>query len=115
MPYIELDNDGLFQNDGRIFATQAGGQNWLNLSSGLDGSSVTGIYPDPDRGSHAAYAVTLTGVFFSPDTIALAESGQTVWTNITSNLTSIQYNPFGNATYQQSVLAQFFVRPGQCR
>ena len=72
--------------------TQAGGQGWTDISSGLDGSSVVGIYPDPDRGSHAAYAVTKTGVFFSPDTTGLAAAGQTVWTNITSNLTSIQYD-----------------------
>ena len=92
---------------GHIFATQAGGQGWTDLSSGLDGASVVGIYPDPDRGSHAAYAVTLTGVFFSADTIGLAKAGQTVWTNISSNLTSLQHNPFGNATYRQSVLAGF--------
>ncbi len=92
---------------GHIFITQAGGQGWTNISSGLDGASIVGIYPDPNRGSHAAYAVTLTGVFYSPDTVGLAAAGQTVWTSITNNLTAIQRNPFGNATYQQSVLAGF--------
>ena len=105
-PFIDSRNGTKF-NDGHIFFTQAGGQGWTDASRGLDGSTVVGIYPDPDRGSHAAYAVTLTGVFYSPDTVALAASGRTVWTNITSNLTSIQRNPFGNPAYQQSVLAPF--------
>jgi hypothetical protein len=74
---------------GQIYVTQAGGSGWTNISSGLDGASVVGIYPDPNRGSHAAYAVTLTGVFYSADTIALSKGGETVWTNITSNLTSM--------------------------
>ena len=103
--------DGLKYNDGHIYLTEAGGQGWTNVSKGLDGSSVVGIYPAPDRGSHAAYAVTLGGVFYSPDTIGLAASGQTVWTNITSNLAAIQHNPFGNATYQESVLAGFSYVP----
>ena len=59
---------------GHIYASQAGGQGWTDLSSGLDGASVVGIYPDPNRGSHAAYAVTLTGVFYSADTVGLAAS-----------------------------------------
>jgi subtilisin-like proprotein convertase family protein len=104
---LATGTDGLPQNAGHIYLTVAGGNGWTDASSGLDGASVVGIYPAPDRGSHAAYAVTLTGIFYSPDTVALAQSGGTVWTNITSNLTSIQYNPFGNATYQQSVLAGF--------
>ena len=89
--------------------TQAGGQGWVDISAGLDGSSVVGIYPDPDRGSHAAYAVTLTGVFYSPDIVGLATA--TVWTNITSNLTTLHYNAFGNPAYQQSVLAGFSYVP----
>jgi hypothetical protein len=92
---------------GQIYITEAGGQGWTNISSGLDGASVVGIYPDPNRGSHAAYAVTLTGVFYSADTVALAASGGPVWTAITNNLTSIQHNPFGNTLYQESVLAPF--------
>jgi subtilisin-like proprotein convertase family protein len=98
-------------NDGQIFVTQAGGQGWTNISNGLDGSSIVGIYPDPDRGSHAAYAVTKTGIFYSPDTIGLAGAGQTVWTNITSNLTSLDFDAFNNPAYQQSVLAGFSYTP----
>jgi Bacterial Ig-like domain len=74
---------------GQIYVSEAGGSGWTNISSGLDGGSVVGIYPDPNRGSHAAYAVTLTGVFYSADTTGLANAGETVWTNITTNLTSM--------------------------
>ena len=109
-PYID-PVDGLKYNDGKVFFTQAGGQGWINASQGLDGSSVVGIYPAPDRGSHAAYAVTLTGIFYSPDTVALAGSGQAVWTNITGNLGSIQRAAFGNPAYQQSAFAPFNYNP----
>ncbi len=109
-PYIDL-NDGLLYNDGKIYVTQAGGSGWMDISSGLDGSSVVGIYPDPDRGSHAAYAVTLTGIFFSSNTVGLAESGQTVWTNITSNIPALSTNAFGNPALQESVLTGFGYTP----
>ena len=45
-PYID-PLDGLKFNDGKIYVTQAGGQGWQDISSGLDGSSVVGIYPAP--------------------------------------------------------------------
>jgi subtilisin-like proprotein convertase family protein len=92
---------------GHIFVTRTGGQGWTDISSGLDGGSVIAIYTNPNRGSHEAYAVTLNGVFYSPDTIGLSAAGQTVWTNITGNLAQIQGNPFGNALLGQSVLATF--------
>ena len=94
-------------SQGHIYLTEASGQGWTDISKGLDGASIVGIYPDPNRGSHAAYAVTLTGVFYSPDTVALSQAGKTVWTNITSNLESIQRNAFGSSLYQQSVFANF--------
>src|SRR5262249_31043605 len=56
---------------GKIFVTQTGGgsagQNnaWTNISGGLDGSPVLKIIADPTRGSHAAYAVTQKGVYFT--------------------------------------------------
>jgi subtilisin-like proprotein convertase family protein len=99
-------------SQGHIYVTQGGGNNWTDISSGLDGSSIVGIYPDPNRGSHAAYAVTLNGVYYSPDTIGLSQAGQTVWTSITNNLTSIQYNPFGDPQFAQSVLAGFNANTG---
>jgi subtilisin-like proprotein convertase family protein len=101
----ETDADGLLFSDGHIFVTRAGGQGWTDISRGLDGSSIVGIYPSPDRGSHAAYAVTLTGVFYSPDTIT------TPWTNITSNIPALQRAVYGNPANLQSVLAGFSYTP----
>jgi subtilisin-like proprotein convertase family protein len=92
---------------GNIFVTNDGGKDWMNISSGLDGSSVSAIYTNPNRGSHQAYAVTLNGVFYSSDTLGLAAAGKTVWTNITNNLSQIQYSPFGQAILGQAVLATF--------
>ena len=80
-------------NGGNIFVTTTGGQGWTNISSGLDGSSVVAIYTNPNRTSHEAYAVTLNGVFYSPDTIGLSAAGKVVWTNITNNLSQIQHQP----------------------
>ena len=94
-------------NGGNIFVTNDGGKDWMNISSGLDGSSVSAIYTNPNRGSHEAYAVTLNGVFYSPDTIGLAAAGRMVWTNITNNLPQIQHSPFGQAILGQAVLATF--------
>ena len=104
-PDLYRDGAGLYYNDAHIYVTQAGGQGWTDISKGLDGSSIVGIYPDPNRGSHAAYAVTLTGVFYSPDSLT------TAWTNITANLPSLLRDPFGNPAYQQSVLAGFSYTP----
>ena len=60
---------------GQIYVTQDGGgsggsNNWINISAGLDGSSVRSIITDPIRGSHDAYAVTTNGVFYMADSIA---------------------------------------------
>ena len=54
---------------GQIYVTQDGGgsgasNNWINISLGLDGAPVQSIITDPTRGSHDAYAVTTTGVFY---------------------------------------------------
>ena len=64
---------------GQIYVTQDGGgsgtsNNWLNISTGLDGSAVQSIITDPTRGSHDAYAVTTTGVFYLEDSILLANN-----------------------------------------
>ena len=55
---------------GHIFVSQTGGGGgaanaWTDISNGLDGSPVAEIVADPDRGSHAAYAVTSGGVSVS--------------------------------------------------
>ena len=53
---------------GQIYIGQDGGgsgnsNNWINVSTGLDGSKVESIVTDPMRGSHEAYAVTQKGVY----------------------------------------------------
>jgi len=107
-----MEPDGLFQNDGRIFVTQAGGKGWMNISSGLDGSSVVGIYPDPGprqpcglrRHSHRRLLQRRHdrpgGV--RPD--GLDQHHQQ------PQLDPVQ--PVRNANYQQSVLAQFLGQNG---
>ena len=88
---------------GQVFVTQDGGgsgasNNWFNISLGLDGSSVQSIITDPARGSHDAYAVTATGVFYLQDSILLANdptNAALAWVNITANLKSLAYSIFG--------------------
>ena len=85
---------------GQIYVTQDGGgagttNDWINISAGLDGSAVQSIITDPTRGSHAAYAVTATGVFYNPDTIPSASNPTPTWTDITSNIHDLQYSIFG--------------------
>lgn len=81
-------------------ASIGGGNAWINISSGITGS-VQRIVTDPNRGSHDAYAITNSGVFYNPDTSA----ANTSWQNITSNLFSLQTNPFGDVNQQQQLMA----------
>ncbi len=55
---------------GAIEVSTNGGGAWTNISHGLDGLAVEQIVTDPARGSHDAYAVTLGGVYFMPDSTA---------------------------------------------
>jgi subtilisin-like proprotein convertase family protein len=91
--------------NGHIFVTRTGGggngNQWTNISSGLDGSAVVKIVADPSRLSHAAYAVTLNGVYYTADSLAPVGPGGTVWTNITGNLFSIANTTFGQAGLAQ--------------
>jgi subtilisin-like proprotein convertase family protein len=81
---------------GHIFVTQTGGgaqgNQWANVSAGLDGSPVEQIVPDPDRGSHDAYAVTQGGVYFIQDSTV---AGAT-WQKISGNLFNLTHNDFGD-------------------
>ncbi len=83
---------------GHVYITQTGGgangNQWINVSSGLDGSPLQMIVTNPTRGSHEAYAVTSTGVFHITDSLA---SGAT-WQKITGNLFQIKTVPFGDAS-----------------
>jgi subtilisin-like proprotein convertase family protein len=80
---------------GRVFVTFTGGgtpgvgNQWTNLSAGLDGSPVWAIATNPDPGSHEAYAVTARGVYHMIDS---SVAGAT-WVNITGNLFSVSSNP----------------------
>jgi subtilisin-like proprotein convertase family protein len=91
-------NDFLYvgSNAGHIFVTFTGGgangNQWLNLSAGLDGSAVRAIVTNPTRGSHEAYAVTNLGVFHMVDATA---TGAT-WQNISGNLFQLTHNFFTN-------------------
>jgi subtilisin-like proprotein convertase family protein len=80
---------------GNIFVTFTGGgangNQWRNISTGLDRSPVRAIATNPLRGSRDAYAVTDTGVFF------MADSGAQItptWVNITGNLFSVMHTIF---------------------
>src|SRR5262249_29678829 len=87
---------------GQIYVTQDGGgsgasNNWINIPTGLDGSSVMSITTDPIRGTHDAYAVTTAGVFYIADSIPSASNPTPTWVNITSNLHNVAYSIFGQA------------------
>ncbi len=83
--------------NGEVYVTFTGGgqagQDWTNISAGLDGSSVLSIATNPQRGSFDAYAVTEEAVYYLPD----ASSPGASWINITGNLFSLTQQPFGNA------------------
>jgi subtilisin-like proprotein convertase family protein len=91
--------------NGHIFMTRTGGgangNAWTNISSGLDGSAVVKIVTDPTRGSHDAFAVTLAGVYYMPDSTATGAS----WINITGNLFSLTTTAFGDPTTAQPSLS----------
>ena len=85
---------------GKIFVSQNAGGSWLNISLGLDGSSVQQIITDPARGSHEVYAVTRTGVFFLQDSIVLGQNATTAadeWVNISGGVKSLATSIFGQS------------------
>ncbi len=47
------------------------GNQWVNISTGLDGSALQAIVTNPTRGSHEAYAATARGVFYNPNTVSV--------------------------------------------
>jgi subtilisin-like proprotein convertase family protein len=86
---------------GHIYVTRTGGNGgagniWTDISGGLDGSAVVKIVPSPARGSHATYAVTEKGVYYTSDSIT--NSG---WSNISGNLFSITTTAFGDPSTAQ--------------
>ncbi len=87
---------------GNIFVTFKGGgaNNWINLSSGLDGSPIQQIITNPTPGSHEAYAVTQKGVYHMVNSAAAGAK----WVNITANLFSIVEPILGVAANTQDRL-----------
>ncbi len=93
---------------GQVYMTRTAGggdgSSWFNISLGLDGSLVKQIVTNPARGSHSAYAVTTTGVFFIRDSVALAQNptnAAAAWIKVTGNLQNLSYTIFGQP-YQSS-------------
>ena len=86
-------------NSGHIFVTfdggGAAGNQWLNISTGLDGSEVKSIITDPTRNSLDAYAVTDKGVYFLADSLPSASNPTPTWVNITGQLFNLQHTLFG--------------------
>ena len=85
---------------GQLYVTQDGGgsgtsNNWINISTGLDGSQIKSIITDPARGSHDAYAVTQKGVYFIANSIPSATNPTPTWVNITGNIFKLPYTLFG--------------------
>ena len=85
---------------GQIYVTQDGGgsgtsNNWINVSTGLDGSQIESIITNPTRGSHQAYAVTKKGVYVLADSIPSATNTTPTWVNITGNIFKLPYTLFG--------------------
>jgi subtilisin-like proprotein convertase family protein len=82
-------------NAGHIFVTFTGGgstgNQWINISAGLDGSGVREIVTDPTRGSYDAYAVTYDGVYFMANT----QAANATWVNISGNLFTLEQSYFG--------------------
>ena len=69
-------NDYLFAGTvgGHVYVTFTGGggsgNQWTNISTGLDGSPVEGIVTNPESGNFEAYAVTQKGVYHMADASA---------------------------------------------
>jgi hypothetical protein len=96
---------------GHVYVTLDGGGTWTNLSTGLDGSSIESIVTNPHRGTHEAYAVTLTGVYhitfgvtLNPATHRLIISGTPTWQNITGNLFQLTHTSLGDPTFVQQAV-----------
>jgi subtilisin-like proprotein convertase family protein len=86
-------------NSGHVFVTFTGGgssgNQWINISAGLDGSNVKQIITDPTRNTRDAYAVTDKGIFYLADSLPSASNPTPTWVNITGNIFGIQQTLFG--------------------
>ncbi|MCZ2343320.1 MAG: proprotein convertase P-domain-containing protein [Bacteroidales bacterium] len=78
--------------NGQIFVTRTGGgTNWTNISTGLDGSTVMQIIPNPRPGTTDAFAITQRGgVYYNANALAAGSS----WQKINGNLFSLTRDLF---------------------
>ena len=111
-PDTSIPNNGSLDNfiyagtsSGQIYVTQDGGgangNNWTNISAGLDGSAIQEIVPSPLRGSHEVFAATASGVYFLQNSIPTMVNGvlvQPTWVNLTGDLLAQTFNAFGDPT-----------------
>jgi subtilisin-like proprotein convertase family protein len=90
---------------GNIWVTSQGGgtgtaSTWTKSFAG-DGTPVQQIVTNPKRDSNEAFAVTLTHVYHTMDSLA----ANPVWTDITGNLFSLTHTFLGNGTlYTEPIL-----------
>jgi len=76
--------------DGHIYVTNVGGgsggngNQWIDISAGINNEPVQRIVANPTRGSHEAYAVTTRGVYHIGDSL-----GGQPWQRVTGNLFNI--------------------------
>ena len=77
--------------------------------TGSTARAIQEIITNPVRGSHAAYAITLNGVYYNSNTLA---SGAT-WTNITGNLFSLTVPAFGNVARGNPAAHRADLAPGR--
>ena len=82
---------------GKVYVSQNAGGSWTSISTGLDGSAVKQIITDPARGSHDAYAVTQSGVYYLANSITSAGNATPTWVNITGGLKTLAYSIFGQS------------------
>lgn len=90
--------------NGRIYVTRTGGgTNWTNVSTGLDGSSIMQIVPNPTPGSTDAYAITQRGGVYR---IANVFAPGATWQKINGNLFSMSRGLFAtNGGTPENVVA----------
>ena len=110
--YAGLDNGNIFVST--TGGGSGGGNAWTNISAGLGGDgAVLRIITDPLRGSHDAFAVTLNGVYYIPNSVVSPSNPNPTWQNITGNLFSLMtpgaYGNTSEATQQLNYLTSLQV------
>jgi subtilisin-like proprotein convertase family protein len=99
--------------DGSLWTTTDGGRNWTDIggtANGLDGSPIMAIATNPARGSHEAYAVTTSGVYHLPDSLAPGARWRDVAGQGADSLFQVKHEIFGNPD-----LVENRINPGQIK